>query len=117
VYRVGILGEKASDPSEARLWQAFRSGLQERGWIEGKNLLIESRWHEGNPARLPELAADLVRLNVDLIVTRGSIYVQTLKEATSSIPVVFTMHEIPKGPATSTASRGPAGTLQDCPFR
>ena len=60
VYRVGILGEEASDPSEARLWQTFRSGLQERGWIEGKNLLIESRWHEGNDARLPELSADLV---------------------------------------------------------
>ncbi len=60
VYRVGILGEAASDPSEARLWQAFR-GLRERGWIEGKNILIESRWAEGNSARLPQLAADLVR--------------------------------------------------------
>src|SRR6059036_3685078 len=70
VYRVGILGEKASDPSEARLWQAFRSGLRERGWIEGKNILIESRWGEGNSARITELAAALVRLKVDLIVTR-----------------------------------------------
>jgi len=48
VYRVGILGEKASDPSEARLWQAFRLGLRELGWIEGKNILIEDRWVEGN---------------------------------------------------------------------
>src|SRR5437899_2685344 len=71
VYRVGILGEKASDPSEARLWQAFRSGLRERGWIEGKNILIESRWGEGNSARITELAAALVGLKVDLIVTRG----------------------------------------------
>jgi putative tryptophan/tyrosine transport system substrate-binding protein len=56
VYRVGILGESAEDPSEARLWQTFRSGLKERGWIEGNNMLIESRWAEGNPALLRDLA-------------------------------------------------------------
>src|SRR5262245_51126365 len=61
VYRVGILGESAEDPSEARLWQAFRSGRKERGWIEGNNILIESRWAEGNPVLLRDLAADLVR--------------------------------------------------------
>jgi putative ABC transport system substrate-binding protein len=48
VYRVGILGEKASDPSEARLWQAFRLGLRDLGWIEGKNILFEDRWGDGN---------------------------------------------------------------------
>ncbi|HEV8339312.1 MAG TPA: ABC transporter substrate-binding protein [bacterium] len=94
-YRIGILGEKASDPSEARLWQGFRTELEKRGWIEGKNILIESRWAEGNSARLPELAADLVRLRMDLIVTRGSIYVQAARTATSSIPIVFTMHADP----------------------
>ena len=65
VYRVGILTNKASDPAEARLWHAFRSGLRERGWIEGQNILIEFRAAEGNTARLPELAAELVRLKVD----------------------------------------------------
>ena len=68
VYRVGILGESASDPSEARVWQAFRLALRELGWIEGQNIQIESRWTEGDFTRLPELAADLVRLRVDLIV-------------------------------------------------
>ncbi len=43
VYRIGILTNKASDPAEARLWQAFRSGLREHGWIEGRNMLIEFR--------------------------------------------------------------------------
>jgi ABC-type uncharacterized transport system substrate-binding protein len=95
LYRVMILGEKASDPAEARLWQIFRLALRERGWREGENLLIESRWAEGNAARLPELAADLVRLKVDLIVTRGSTYVEGAKKATSSIPIVFTMHADP----------------------
>src|SRR5688500_7303381 len=67
VYRVGILGESASDSTEARLHQALGLGLQERGWIEGENLLTEFRWTEGNAARIPDLAADLVRLPVDLI--------------------------------------------------
>ncbi|HEU4370538.1 MAG TPA: ABC transporter substrate binding protein [Methylomirabilota bacterium] len=89
VYRVGVLGEKTSDPWEAHLWQAFRLGLQELGWTEGGNLLIESRWAEGNSARLPVLAADLVRLKVDLIVTRGSTYTEGARKATSSIPIVI----------------------------
>src|SRR5439155_13154718 len=66
VYRVGILGYNASDAAEARLWQAFRLGLRERGWVEGENTLLEYRWAEGDAARLPGLAADLVRLEVDL---------------------------------------------------
>jgi putative ABC transport system substrate-binding protein len=95
VYRVGILGGKASDPAEARQWQAFRLGLRERGWIEGTNILIEYRWVEGNAARLPELAADLVRLKPDLIVTRGSFFTGAVKAATSSIPIVFIAHADP----------------------
>jgi putative ABC transport system substrate-binding protein len=95
VYRIGILGASAADLSEARLWQGLRQELGTRGWIEGRNVLIESRWAEGNAARLPELAADLVRLRMDVIVTRGSIFVQAAKTATSSIPIVFTMHADP----------------------
>jgi len=108
VHRLGILGESASDPSETRLWQGFREELGKRGWVEGKNLVIESRWAEGNPARIPELAADLVRLKVDLIVTRGSIFVQAAKRATSSIPIVFTFHADPirSGHVTSLAKPG-----------
>jgi putative ABC transport system substrate-binding protein len=72
VYRIGILGDKASDSNEILLWQTFRVGLRERGWNEGVNIRIEYRWLEGNTARLPEVAADLVRLKPDLIATRGS---------------------------------------------
>jgi putative ABC transport system substrate-binding protein len=92
VSRVGILGLTAADPSEARLWQVFRLALREHGWREGENLRIESRWAEDNVARLPELAAELVRLQVDLIVTRGSIFVQGAKKATASIPIAFLGH-------------------------
>ena len=72
VYRIGVLTDKASDPAEARLWQAFRLGLRKLGWIEGGNILIEFRGAEGDYARLPEAGeADLVRLKVDLIVGMG----------------------------------------------
>ena len=111
VYRVGILGEKASDPSEARLWQPFRVELGKRGWIEGKNILIESRWAEDNAVRLPELAADLVRLRVDVIVTRGSTYVQGAKTATSSIPIVFTMHADPVATGHVASLARPGGNI------
>jgi putative tryptophan/tyrosine transport system substrate-binding protein len=95
VSRVGILTNNASDLMEARLWQAFRLGLRELGWIEGGNLLIEFREAEGNFARLPDLAADLVRRKVDLIVARSSQFVQPAKEATTSIPIVFVVHADP----------------------
>src|SRR5712691_2729563 len=111
VYRVGVLTNKASDPAEARRWQAFRSGLRERGWIEGENILIEFRGAEGNSARLPELAADLVRLKVDLIVARSSMFVQPAKEATSSIPIVFVVHADPVRTGHVTSLARPGGNI------
>ena len=74
VYRIGILGDKASDSSESHRWQTFRAGLRDRGWNEGVNIRIEYRWVEANAAQLPELAADLVRLKPDLIATYGSFF-------------------------------------------
>ena len=115
LYRVGILTNKISDAAEARLWQAFRSGLRECGWIEGQNILIEFRAAEGNTARLPELAAELVPLQVDLIVARASIWVQAAKEATTSIPIVFLTHADPVGTGHVASLASLAGTLQDSP--
>jgi putative ABC transport system substrate-binding protein len=111
VYRVGILTNNASDPAEARLWHAFRSGLRERGWIEGENVRLEFRGAEGNSARLPELAADLVRLKVDLIVARSSLFVQPAKEATSSIPIVFVVHADPVRTGHVTSLARPGGNI------
>ena len=111
VYRVGVLINKVSDPAEARLWQAFRSGLRERGWIEGQNIVLEFRATEGNTARLPELAADLVRLKVDLIVARASIWVQPVKEATSSIPIVFLTHADPVATGHVASLARPGGNI------
>src|SRR5262245_5444411 len=111
VYRVGILGESASDPAEVRVWEAFRLGLRDLGWIEGQNIQIESRWAEGNSRRLPALAADLVRLKVDLIVTRGSLYVEGARKATSSIPIVFVMHADPVGTGHVASVARPGGHI------
>jgi len=111
VYRVGILGLTAADPSEARLWQVFRLALRERGWREGENLRIEARWADDNVARLPELAAELVQLPVDLIVTRGSIFVQGAKQATASLPIVFVGHGDPVGTGHVASLARPGGHI------
>ncbi len=95
VHRVGFLGDKSADSNEILMLQTLRTGLREHGWTEGVNIRFEARWVEGNVARLPELAADLVRLKPDLIVTRGSLFTGALKAATSSIPIVFLGHADP----------------------
>ncbi len=111
MHRVGILGESASDPAEERVWQAFRGGLRELGWIEGQNIAIESRWAEGNSTRLPELAAALVGLKVDVIVTRGSTYVEGARKATSTIPIVFVMHADPERTGHVASLARPGGHI------
>jgi putative ABC transport system substrate-binding protein len=88
VYRIGFLGS-TSPKSHGIFLDAFRRALQERGYVEGKNLAIESRWAEGDYGRLPGLAEDLVRLNVDLILTHGTPGGRAAKAATTSIPIVI----------------------------
>jgi putative ABC transport system substrate-binding protein len=111
VYRIGILGNKALDANETLVWQTFRAGLRERGWNEGLNIRIEYRWTEGNAARLPELAADLVRLKPDLIVTRGSLFTGALKAATSTIPIVVIGHADPVGTGHVASLARPGGNI------
>ena len=111
VYHIGILGDRAADTNEILAWQTFRDGLRERGWKEGVNIRIESRWVEGNVARLPEMAAELVRLKPDLIATRGSIFTGALKAATSSIPIVFLGHADPVGTGHVASLARPGGNI------
>jgi putative ABC transport system substrate-binding protein len=111
VRRVGILGVKASDPAEAGYYQAFRLGLRERGWTEGENISLEFRWTEGNSARLPGLVADLIRLKVDVILARSSIFVQPAKEATSAIPIVFVTHADPVASGHVASLARPGGNI------
>jgi putative ABC transport system substrate-binding protein len=111
VYRIGVLMNKASDPAESRQWQGLWLGLRERGWIEGENILIELREAEGNSSRVPELAADLVRRKMDLIVTRGSLFTGAAKAATSSIPIVFAAHADPVGSGHVASLARPGGNI------
>ena len=87
-HHIGVLG--ATSPSTyAPFIEAFRQGLREFGYVEGKNIAITYRWADGRYERLPELAAELVRLNVDVIVTHGTPGTQAAKQATKTIPIVM----------------------------
>jgi putative ABC transport system substrate-binding protein len=88
VPRIGFLSGQSS-PDLARQLEAFRQGLRELGYVEGQTIAIEHRFAEGRPERLPALAAELVRLKVDVIVTGASPAPEVAKQTTSTIPIVF----------------------------
>ena len=89
VFRIGILGNvPLTDPEGARLWGAFIEGLRELGYVDGQNITIEHRSSEGKYERLPALAADLVRLKVDVIVVPTAQNALAAEEATPTIPIV-----------------------------
>jgi putative tryptophan/tyrosine transport system substrate-binding protein len=92
VWRIGMLrGSPSASPASVAWDEAFKQVLRERGYVEGKNLAYETRYIEGRVERAPELAAELVSLNVDLIVvTTGSTAVLAAREATKTIPIVMT---------------------------
>ena len=85
VYRIAMLGVTAMDPL---LNEAFKQGLGELGYTEGRNVVVEYRHADGRPERLSQLAADLVRLNVAVLVVRGAAALAAAKDATSHIPTV-----------------------------
>lgn len=87
IRRIGVVGES---PTSSR-WDAFREGLREHGYVEGQNLLVEYRWAEGDYSRLPSRVADLVRLNVDCIVTGGVTESTIAKQATTTIPIIVVL--------------------------
>src|SRR5262245_7175995 len=90
--RIGYLSlnpPPESSAEDAMRLTALRQGLREFGWIEGQNLAIEYRWAAGQPARLPSLAEELVRLQVELIVAGGNPVVQAAKDATTTISIVM----------------------------
>jgi putative ABC transport system substrate-binding protein len=88
VFRIGILGTyPPTAPEFAHLWEAFAQGLRELGYIEDQNLVVERRFMEGKAERLPELAAELVRLNVSVIVAGGQPPPVAAKRATARSPL------------------------------
>jgi putative ABC transport system substrate-binding protein len=88
VYRIGFLGNSTA-ALEANLVGPFREGLRDRGYIEGRNIVIEYRWAEGKYERFPDLIADLVARKVDVIVTAGTPAALAVQRATTTIPLVM----------------------------
>jgi putative ABC transport system substrate-binding protein len=94
VPRIGFLGAGSASALAARL-DAFRQGMHDLGYIEGKNIAIEYRYADGNADRVPDLAAELVGLKVDIIVTYQTPSVLAFKKVSTTIPIVFTMLSFP----------------------
>ena len=86
VYRIGLVRGSAPPPPEV---EAFRQALRALGYIEGQNLILETRWADGKEERLPALVAELIRLHVDLIVSSAPAATRAAKEATTTIPIVM----------------------------
>ena len=90
VWRIGYLTtDPPTTPETARMWGQFLEGLRDHGYVEGQNIIIERRHWEGRAERLPALAADLVRLKVDVIVTIALQPTQAAKNATTTIPIIM----------------------------
>jgi putative tryptophan/tyrosine transport system substrate-binding protein len=108
VYRIGFL---STDPPPAPLWAALLDGLRERGYREGQNLAFERRFSEGNAERFPEVAAELVRLRVDLIIVTTTPAALAAKHATQTIPIVMTTALDPVGAGLVASLARPGGNL------
>src|SRR5438132_7758980 len=110
VSRIGFL--IASSPSAiAPRMDAFRQGLRELGYVEGKNIVIERRHADGKSDHLPALAAELVSLKVDVIVTSGPTATRPAKGATSTIPIVMTFDDDPVGSGFVASLARPGGNI------
>ena len=110
VPRIGFLITSSPSAIAPRM-DAFRQGLHELGYAEGKNIVIERRHADGNSDQLAALAAELVRLNVDFIVTSGPTATRSAKAATSAIPIVMTFDDDPVGSGFVASLAQPGGNV------
>jgi putative ABC transport system substrate-binding protein len=110
IFRIGFL-ERSTASGSAVLLTAFREEMSKLGWIEGKNITIEVRFADQKLERLPELAAELARLKVDVIVTGGVAPTSFAKKATATIPIVFTQDPDPVGNGFVVSLARPGGNV------
>ncbi len=110
IPRIGYLNATSPSTSPARI-EAFRQGLRELGYVEGNNIVIEVRHAEGKLDRLPSLAAELVRLKVDIIVSVGPATTRPAKEATSTIPIVMAQDNDPVATGVIASLARPGGNI------
>lgn len=116
VYRIGYLGSTSASGYHAQLVDAFRRGLRDLGYVEGRDLTIEYRWAEGKYDRLPQLAAELVRLPVDLIVTHGTPGSRAAKQMTTTVPIVMAISGDAVATGLVTSIARPGGNLTGSTF-
>src|SRR6516165_6724165 len=109
VARTGHLDLGPPSARDSRV-EALRAGLRDLGWIEGKNIVVEFRWADG-VQQLPELAAELVRMNVDVIFAPSSTMVDPARQATKTIPIVFSNHADPIGSGHVASLPRPGGNI------
>jgi putative ABC transport system substrate-binding protein len=111
-WRIGYIGTTpATTPESTRLSDAFLQQLQKHGYVEGKNLVVDRRYFEGKTERFPELAAEMVRLKVDVIVVTSSPGVRAAKEATTTIPIVMNGVHDPVGTGLVASLAHPGGNV------
>jgi putative ABC transport system substrate-binding protein len=109
--RIGFLGQGATDAVGRLRLETFRQGLRERGWIEGQNIVIEYRSAEGRLDQLPDLAAELVRLKVDVIYAPSTAATIAAQNATKTIPIVMTLVPDPVGRGIIASLARPGGNV------
>jgi putative ABC transport system substrate-binding protein len=110
VPTIGFLGATTA-ATQSQWTAAFVQRLGELGWVEGRTVTIEYRWAEGRSDRLPEIFAELVRRKVDVIFTHATPNVIAAKQATSIIPIVFTLVGAPVGAGLVTSLARPGGNV------
>jgi ABC-type uncharacterized transport system substrate-binding protein len=108
--RIGVLAG-GSPSTMSPLYEGFRRGLRELGYVEGQNIVLEFRSSEAKPERLPDLAAELVRLKVDVIVTSSTPAIHAVKQATRTIPIVMAFSGDPVGTGIVASLAKPGGNI------
>ena len=115
IWRIGWLSH-ASSATGTSEFEALRRGLAELGYVEGRNIAIEARWAQGDSARLPRLARALVELKVDVICTAGTPASIAAKQATTTIPIVFSRTAFPERTGLVSSLARPGGNLTGVAF-
>jgi len=112
VYRIGFVSPTSPGPTI----EAFRKGLRESGYVEGRNVIVEARFAEGRSERIPALVAEVLALKVDVLVVGSAVAALAAKKATTTVPVVFTGLIDPVAPGIVTSLAHPGGNITGTTF-
>jgi len=111
VFRIGVLSPGPSTDKHGPGLEAFRQKLRELGWVEGEDIAIEYRWAEGNEDRLPALAAELVGMNIDVVVATSALGARAAQQLTKTTPIVASATSDPVGTGLVKSLGQPGGNL------